>query len=552
MLEYLFRAPRIHTVRQARIRFIENDEILVSGAGYIHLEDGDIWRRRRTRGVARQMHAWFFYYFLRPYYDADDEKIARKLIDLLSTWREIVELPPTRIPMAYHDEATAQRAIALSCMLSDYGHAFSDEDVAMVQKILVESADLLADEEFHSQGTNHGMYQDLALIIVSDHIPDGELFLNLAIERLNDYFTNAFTQDGIHNEQSPQYHCIVSNHLREYVDFLSLRDAGTAQHLREIFEKTEGYAMMAISPLGKFPPVSDTSNDLVISLGYSHIYPSPEFQYAITQGVLGTVPEKNQYIAPNTGVAIYREDWRDPNSVYLYFSSAYNSDYHKHSDELSLYLVHRGIEVLREAGPNGYEMKDPYTTYGFSSFGHNTLIVNDKGLPRTDPEAMTKVGLKSSITANEEGDPADLNTVSQSSVDFAVDGWNRRFEGVEHRRAVEFWRAADEETPKKLTIRDTITSEETNDYQLLWHFGPDASADIINETVRIRDEKGSTIAELTVTSDANVEFSLVTGQSEPMIQGWYFPEMGVCEPAQTLILSFTNNNVEIQTDISLV
>lgn len=545
MLDYLFRSPVIFQVREARARFVDNDEILIGETNYMALEDGDIWRRRRSRGVARQMHAWFFYYSLRPFHDLTDRKIARKLIKLLTSWREIVELPPTRIPMAYHDEATAQRVIALTCMLSDYGHLFSDTDRAIIHQILVESADLLADENFHSQGTNHGMYQDLALIIVSDHIPNGDRFLKLATERLNDYFRNAFTQDGIHNEQSPQYHSIVSNHLREYIDFLSKRDGETAQQLQGIFEKTESYATMAISPLGKFPPVSDTANDIVTSLGYSHIYSSPEFQYACTQGLLGTAPETHQYIAHDTGIAIYREDWKDPNSVYLYFSSAYNSDYHKHSDELSLYLVHRGLEVLREAGPNGYEMKDPFTTYGFSSFAHNTLIVNNEGLPRTDPEAMDKVGLQI-INGHEDDDQP------YEAVDFAIEGWNHRFAGVEHRRSLEFWGSEHQENPKKLTILDTITAQQTNDYQLLWHLGPNISAHLDNNTVNIRDSEDVTIAELTVSSGTDIDLNIVAGQTEPSIQGWYFPQMGVCEPVQTLILSFTNDNAAIRTEISLI
>src|SRR5699024_1875773 len=98
-------------------------------------------------------------------------------------------------------------------------------------------------------------------------------------------------------------------------------------------------------------------NELVISSEYSHVYKSSEYQYAVTQGLLGNTPRLNSLVAADTGVAIFREDWEDPSSVYIYFSAAYNSDYHKHSDELSVYLVHRGIEILREAGPNGYEMQ---------------------------------------------------------------------------------------------------------------------------------------------------------------------------------------------------
>lgn len=533
-------------MREARAHFVESDEILVSGEGYIPLESGDIWRRRRTRGTARQMHAWFFYYLLRPFGDSTDSSVAQKLMRLLTAWREIVGLPPTRIPMAYHDEATAQRAIALTCFIQDYSHLLSNEDTAFLDQILCETADMLADDEFHSWGTNHGMYQDLALVLISARVPEGDKFLELAIERLNDYFINAFTLDGIHKEQSPQYHSIVSNHLCQYTNFLSSHNATMAHELQGVFERTESYAIMAISPLGKFAPISDTSNELVISSGYSHVYKSAEYQYAVTQGLLGNTPRLNSLIAADTGVAIFREDWEDPSSVYIYFSAAYNSDYHKHSDELSVYLVHRGIEILREAGPNGYEMQDPYTEYGFSSFAHNTLIVNNEGLPRTAPEDMDKVGL-TGVTGTGDGDTAPDSTVA-----FTVDGWNNRFSGVEHRRRVAFWGSDNEKRPKVLQIIDTITSRDRNDYQLLWHLGPDVSAEAQDDIVRIRDSEGANLAELTVTSDTRIDFQVISGQSDPKIQGWYFPSMGVSEPAQTLILSFTDDSAEIKSKITLL
>src|SRR5699024_11304544 len=75
MLDYLFRSPVIFQVREARARFVDNDEILIGETNYMALEDGDIWRRRRSRGVARQMHAWFFYYSLRPFHE--DRKSTR-------------------------------------------------------------------------------------------------------------------------------------------------------------------------------------------------------------------------------------------------------------------------------------------------------------------------------------------------------------------------------------------------------------------------------------------------------------------------------------------
>lgn len=525
----------MNAMYQARKRFVDNNEILVSGTGYIPLETGDIWRRRRERSVARRMHAWFFYYFLRPFNDRNDEIIAEKLIKLATAWRAIVELPPTRIPMAYHDEATAQRAIAMSCFLQDYKGILSEDDAAVIRQILSESAELLSDNEFYSGGTNHGMYQDFSLIVLSPHIVEGNKYYELAVKRLNEYFENAFTSDNIHKEQSPQYHFIVANHLRHYADALAEQDPAAGNFMRDIFERTERFSILSISPLGKFPPVSDTSSELVSTLGYSRVYDTPEFQYAVTQGLLGKVPDFSQIIAEETGVAIFREDWADNNSIYLYFSSAYNSDYHKHSDELSLYLVYKGLEIFREAGPNGYEMKDPFTEYAYSSFAHNTLIVNGEGLPRTDSQTMGQVGIS--------------NIGRDGASDFSVLGWNNRFPGVEHSRRVTFSGSGDEESSGTLEVVDAITADDQNEYQLLWHFGPYVRPEIRDKQVVISGPSGAKVAEIEINANVDVQFLLVEGQTEPDIQGWFFPEMGVKKSSHVLSISF-RGDVELTLDVS--
>lgn len=533
-LDYLFQHPSMLLMRQARRRFLSDEVVLIADDVDLPLEGGDIWRHRRTRDVARKLHAWLFYYYLRPFKDVDDELIAKRLVELARAWRAIVEMPPSRIPMAYHDEATAQRTIALSCLLDDYAEHLDGEDEGIIRQVIEEGSGLLASQEFYSAGTNHGMYQDLALIVASRHLANGSRFHDLAMGRLAHYFSNAFTVDGIHQEQSPEYHILVSSHLRHFVDFLEPRDPEAANRLRGIWTKTETYATMSISPLGKLAPVSDGSNQPVVSSTYAHVYPSAEFAYARSQGALGSPPIVQQLIASESGVAIFREDWRDLHSLYLYFSAAYNSDYHKHSDDLSLYVVHRGLEILREAGANGYQMDDPYTQYAFSSFAHNTLIVNGQGLPRNDVQGKGQVGLS----------PA----AAETGADFAVRGWNRRYPGVEHRR--ELTLAAGQDA-KRLRVQDTVTSEEHQEYQILWHLGPDVHAELRDGSVHVADLRQRPMARMHLASDSIRDISLVRGQTEPSIQGWYFPTMGVAEPAQTLIVSFAGSSTELVTDISL-
>ena len=533
--DYLYRAPLMVSMRRARTRFLRDQEIFCDGR-YRPLEGDMVWRHRRTRSLARHLHAWTFYYHLRPFGEEHDRQILDLLIRILREWRAVVGLPPTRIPMSYHDETTAQRTIALTCLIKDYAELLTSAQRDTVLEIIREGAALLVSEEFHSSGTNHGMYQDLALLAAAPFLEDGERTAELAHSRLTDYFEMSFTGDGIHREQSPEYHCLVTSHIRRYVQAIADERPETATRLRRLLESAEPYALLSISPLGAFAPVSDVTSTPVLATGYARSFSSEEYRFAVTQGSQGNPPSLHQLIAEDTGVAVYRADWRDPDSLYLYFSAAYNADYHKHSDDLSLYLVHRGLELIREAGPNGYQMEDPYTVYAFSSFAHNTLIVDGAGLPRIEPDAQHKVGL--------------VSVPTRSGTPFAVRGRQSRFTGVEHQRQVSVHQPK-RQGSQSVRIEDTITAEQLHDYDLLWHFGPEVVAELDGTTVRIADRHGSAVATMRFTSQTQLTLSMVRGQTEPQIQGWYFPQMGRPMPAQTVIVSLSASDAIVHTDIDL-
>lgn len=533
--DYLYRAPLMVSMRRARTRFLRDQEIFCDGR-YRPLEGDMVWRHRRTRSLARHLHAWTFYYHLRPFGEEHDRQILDLLIRILREWRAVVGLPPTRIPMSYHDETTAQRTIALTCLIKDYAELLTSAQRDTVLEIIREGAALLVSEEFHSSGTNHGMYQDLALLAAAPFLEDGERTAELAHSRLTDYFETSFTGDGIHREQSPEYHCLVTSHIRRYVQAIADERPETATRLRRLLESAEPYALLSISPLGAFAPVSDVTSTPVLATGYARAFSSDQFRFAVTQGAQGTAPTLKQLIAEDTGVAVYRADWQDPDSLYLYVSAAYNADYHKHSDDLSVYVVHRGLELLREAGPNGYQMEDPYTVYAFSSFAHNTLIVDGEGLPRIEPNAQDKVGL------------VGLPTTAERL--FAVRAHQRRFPGVVHEREVTVHRPTSQGS-QIVSIEDIVNSADRHDYDLLWHLGPQVIAETDGTTIRLTDRHGAAVATMTITSDAELALRVVQGQTEPQIQGWYFPQMGRPMPAQTVIVSLSASDAIVHTDIDL-
>lgn len=104
-----------------------------------------------------------------------------------------------------------------------------------------------------------------------------------------------------------------------------------------------------MTPDGKFPPISDTKVVTLAPRQAVSTYGKGYFLGAITQGKEGNLPATGSYIAEQSGYAIYRDGWSRDSSM-LFFSAAYNADYHKHSDELSIYFYSKEHEILREAG----------------------------------------------------------------------------------------------------------------------------------------------------------------------------------------------------------
>ena len=197
---------------------------------------------------------------------------------------------------------------------------------------------LLASDSFYAGRNNHGMFQNIALLVAAamyPNAPEPGALQALAFQRLSDYFSQCFTADGIHVENNPTYHVMVSRYLSQVVTYA--RACGAAhdfEGLSHVLEHAEEYAAHAVTPQGTFPPVSDTAVMPLNTAGPRATYPGEQFLGAITRGERGTVPAATAYVAEASGYAIHRSRWSDPQASYVFFSAAYNASYHKHSDRV--------------------------------------------------------------------------------------------------------------------------------------------------------------------------------------------------------------------------
>jgi hypothetical protein len=494
------------------------------------------WNDNRSRSFERLIHGFTFLGCLTDAYkETHDMKYINKGLELINDWLPKHSYEKNKGTMAYHDETTAVR---LQYFLRFYIFArnvISESDREKLESRMWETARLLSEEHFHATNTNHGMFQDISLLLFGFYFDDGNNTLNkeyihLAVERLKEYFLGVFTADGVHKEQSPNYHMMVALNIKKLVSWMEEIDPQISKDFVGLFNKSEEYSTYIIRPDGKFPPMCDTESTPVNSSSYGKLYDSETYKFAVSSGKTGKAPSENVKVFPNSGYAIYRDDWmKKEKATYVLFSAAYHANYHKHSDDLNLTIYSEG-EIITEAGPNGYNYKDPFTKYAYSSFAHNTLIVDGKGLPRTD-------GNFDRVYFSDYHVSPDVSEVT---------GINKRYENVQHKRNVKFY-----QDNRTTVVSDEISSDKKHEYKLLWHVASDIEVHLRDRIVELyrKDEK---VMEIEITADTPFNIRTVKGQTSPTVLGWKFPKMEAKEMTTTIEVDLSGNNVQCTTEFRLV
>lgn len=513
--------------------FLTSGLITLKSNSKTPLMDGFLWKSDAPRADGREAHSWFF---ARPWYSAaalltEDEELRlyQNLDKAIDIWNIHAQ---DKSSMAFHDETTAQRAMVVTALLYAFKDSLPAETEKKLLSVLDRDLDLLVSDSFYAGLNNHGMFQDIALLVAVDYgyvTNDPIAVEEKAFSRLKQYFSKSFTPDGVHIENNPTYHVMVARYLARLIIFAESRGRGDYfRDLKDLMVRADTYAAFAVTPFGDFPPISDTNLQRLNPQSARATFAEGHLLGALTHGKEGSLPSSRVYVAEKSGYGIARSGWTSTDDTYLFFNAAYNADYHKHSDELSIYFAARGFELLTEAGPNGYQYDDPFTKYAFSSFAHNTLVVDGEGLLRTDGNAHL-------TTLTDRGSDS-------SKID--VIGRTQRFKGVDWARSISL--NTDPQERGDLLISDSITSDQTHTYKFFWHIGskivPYLRGSFIEFYAQDSQEK---IAEMEWKGAPASTVRLINGQRHPRVQGWQFPLMGERIPTYSIEVEFHGKSISV-------
>lgn len=422
--------------------------------------------------------------------------------EIVFHWRAQFSYPRDANSMAYHDETVAQRIgywlkLLLSCEESGQGAV-----AKKLKALLLDEIAILASDKFHAGLNNHGMFQDFALLYCFVLNLADERILNNSLDRLEKYFQYSIAEDGVHKEHSPQYHYNIAQSISAHLPLLRVLNSDCADRIQNLLHKMGNYAVNIVTPNGRFPPIGDTPPK-PIPADYYEVFGCNDSKLLLSPSA----------IFPHGGYGIIRDDLsKGEKQTFIVFCASHHGDYHKHRDDLSL-LVYCGGWVIGESGPFSYDYSNPLSQHGYSSAAHSTLMVDGNNPGRGGKPELVKI-----VRHSDDGVVCNIS------------GINRRHDGVEHTRDITFSRKA-----MLLTVTDTVISEASHDFALLWQISSDIEL-LQNgyEFKLMRNDKK--LFKLSMQSDSQSECDVLYGDNDPVTKGFVFPQTGKSVPTSVIRL----------------
>lgn len=346
-------------------------------------------------------------------------------------------------------------------------------------------------------------------------------WLEYSVETMIESMKDQVYLDGVQTELTSHYHRVALNNFDQFYKICQQAGKKLPDYYTNQLEAMWGYLATTIRPTGYGVLNNDSdktfNRDLVLEAATE--FGRSDWKYILTQGKEGTEPADGpSYIFPWAGQLISRSGY-DPDAHWSFFDIGPWGSGHQHNDRLHLSITAFGCDLLVDGGRFAYRgaIADKYRGYARGSQSHNVLLIDGKGQspgPRVASQKLSSDHYK--LTE-------DFDYAWNAKADF-ID-----LEGnCEHLRAVfyvrnNFW-----------IVVDHITTDRPRQVEALWHWHPDNQVKPGKRmTVSTNNDSGN--LQIIPLGKQKWNVSMVEGQEEPEIQGWYSESYNIYEPNATTI-----------------
>jgi hypothetical protein len=350
---------------------------------------------------------------------------------LIETWQARFESQSEEEDFPWHDHATALRLDRLSRMALEL-------EGCRYTELAARHAKLLLSERFYSKHTNHGFDQALSLILAAlafgehDH---AAVWKKVGLARLKDEIEFAFTDEGVHVENSPAYHMgMISNMVRAR----SLLEASGVElgDFDVLFNQALEFLAWITRPDRYVAYLGDSASYRPsVPVALASLKSADLVRWVSSGGREGVPHRDNWKVYEKSGYAIYRSSWKPwENHTHIVMKCGFLSRYHRQDDDLTILLHALGEDWLIDSGLYNHNQKDPVRIFMRSALAHNIPYLQGVKISRSNPCSEF----------------ASLKKIEMKAGGFGVDGRTAMYEGGV--------------VSRRLFVRDSLNLEFTDSF----------------------------------------------------------------------------------------
>lgn len=442
-----------------------------------------------------QLHAWRM---IPPiwgeFYGNDWDRLKSEVLEWVCDWHDYHCVRQREADSSWQDMATGIRAehLALVEHLRRRGQFhLNAREAGAVNELIGEHARRLMDPAFIGTG-NHAIFQLkglrlLGIVCGEEPVLAGEE--EYSSDMMASLLGSQFRRDGVHVENSPDYHNFALSNFRQIRPELFPK---VAKLMQTVLARAESIAPWFTLPNGRAVPIGDTEKrgpGLSTSSGGDASTVLPDGTGVVLRDL------------SKSGYAIVRSVPDSPvhrESMLVVNGQAFCT-VHAHADQLGFYLYAFGVPLFVDSGKHSYNA-DHWRRYFTSAAAHNVVGVQGKHHGPLDTDLS--------------GSCIESATLS-SKGEFIIEGSVRRGGEFHHRRRYTY------RPDEYIHIDDEVRISDEDRAVVYFHLDSSLEVAVKHKKLIVR-KHGVLLA--TVSIDAE-DFTphLISGQVDPAIQGWVSP-----------------------------
>lgn len=249
-----------------------------------------------------------------------------KAEEIIHSWIEYSKRDEVH-DMVWYDHTTANRTQVIIQYLNLAQKLERDLDYGMIDGLLHKHGNVMMDDSIYNHN-NHGLMMDRSLMILGNILKDN-LYKEKGKSRAVNTFWYSFSPQGIHLENSPQYHNMVVRMYSDIEKYLNHREDSLGDTVKEYLKLAKKYPSYISRPDKRLASIGDSGSEAQrVPKRYKNIYDK------------------------EAGIAILQ--YAKPLPFFLTFICGYSSRVHKHKDDLSITLNYNNEDFFVDPGKYSY------------------------------------------------------------------------------------------------------------------------------------------------------------------------------------------------------